>query len=330
MTAMPISPVFFGTPAFALPVLDALERAGRMPRAVVCQPDRPKGRGLERQPPPVKQWAKDRAVPVLQPETLKDTAFLDHLRRFNPDIAVVAAFGQLLPRPVLEMPRLGFINVHPSLLPRYRGAAPIQWTLINGDEITGVTIFQVTPRLDDGDILLQESQPLSRETTALELHDRLAQLGGQLSVQALELYERDRISPRPQDASQVIWARALQKEDGCIDWGALTMTIHNLIRGVQPWPGAFTYLNGKLFKIHRATPETLAPTDVAMSRSEVSPGTVLLDGERLLVRTGDGWLRLVEVQLEGKKRMEAKAVIVGRTVRTGDRFLGKSNGRGIS
>jgi methionyl-tRNA formyltransferase len=325
MTAMPISHVFFGTPEFALPILDALERAGRMPLAVVCQPDRPKGRGLAHTPPPVKQWAKARTLPVFQPEKLKDPDFLEHLRRANPDIALVAAFGQLIPQSVLEQPRFGFINVHPSLLPRYRGAAPIQWTLINGDAVTGVTILQVTPRLDDGDIIVQESQSLSSETIAQELHDRLAHLGGRLAVQALELYERGHITPQPQDHSHVVWARALQKEDGRIDWGASTMSIHNLVRGVQPWPGAFTQLNGKLFKIHRAAPAALIPVGVAGAGSEPSSGTVWVDGERLLVRTSDGWLQLLEVQLEGKKRMDAKTFIVGRTIRNGDRFDGKGS-----
>jgi methionyl-tRNA formyltransferase len=322
---MPISSVFFGTPDFALPILDALLHAGRTPLAVVCQPDRPSGRGLERKSPPAKYWAKARGVPVFQPEKLKNSDFLEQMRRYNPDIALVAAFGQLVPKSFLELPRFGFINVHPSLLPRYRGAAPIQWTLINGDALTGVTILQVTPRLDDGDILLQESQPLLPETTAQELHDRLAQLGGRLSVQALELYERGQIAPRPQDGSQVVWARALQKEDGCIDWSASTLAIHNRIRGVQPWPGAFTYFNGKLFKIHRAAPETITPSLASAAGSDVSPGTVFVDGEHLLVRTGDGWLRLLEVQLEGKKRMEAKSFLVGRTVRMGDNFNEKSS-----
>ena len=319
---MPISYVFFGTPEFAQPILDALERAGRMPLAVVSQPDRPQGRGLERKPTPVKCWAQAHGVAVFQPEKMKDPEFLEQMRSINPEIALVVAFGQLIPKSLLEQPRFGFINVHPSLLPRYRGAAPIQWALINGDAVTGVTILQVTPRLDDGDILLQESQSLSSETTAQELHDRLAQLGGRLSVQALELYERGHITPRPQDTNQVVWARAMQKEDGCIDWGAATISIHNLIRGVQPWPGAFTYLNDKLVKIHRAAPATLVPAGVTGAGSEIAPGTVLVDGERLVVRTGDGWLQLLEVQLEGKKRMEVKSVIVGRTIRHGDRFDG--------
>ncbi len=310
---MRISYVFFGTPEFARPVLDEIERAGRLPLAVVCQPDRPSGRGRKRKSPPVKVWARERSIEVLQPEKQKDPRYLERLGDLAPDLCLVAAFGQILPKRVLDVPRLGFINVHPSLVPRYRGAAPIQWTLINGDEKTGVTILEVTPRLDDGDVLAQRIVDVDPDETAARLQDRLGELGGELAVQVIQCLETGPVEGAVQDESQVVWAPALTKADGRIDWNRPARSIHDRIRGVQPWPGAVTSLRGRAFKIHLA-----AVTD-ALAPAGAGPGQVIeAEGDRLLVQTGDGVLRLLEVQAEGKKRMDARAFLPGRQVAAGD------------
>lgn len=309
---MGLSYLFFGTPDTCRPVLDELLRAGRPPATVVCQPDRPSGRGCRLAAPAAKQWANDHGIDTLQPERCRDPAFLDQVGAAAPDLGLVFAFGQLLPEQLLSIPRLGFINIHPSLLPRYRGAAPIQWALINGDQTTGVTILQVTPRLDDGDILLQREVGIAPDENAVELGERLARLGGRLAIEALDLLESGQDAWTPQDEQQVIWAPALKKEDGRIDWERPAVAVHDRIRGVQPWPGAHTRLRGKVFKIHRARP---GPAGLAGA----GPGRVLrAAGDELLVGTADGTLRLLEVQLEGKKRMPARAFLAGRGVEVGD------------
>lgn len=309
---MALGYVFFGTPAFCEPVLRLLKEAGRAPQAVVCQPDRPQGRGRKLEPPPVKQWARECSVDVLQPERCKDAGFLERIRELKPDLGLVFAFGQLLPRELLEIPARGFINIHPSLLPKYRGAAPIQWALINGDHETGVTILKVTPRLDDGDMLLQEPVKVDPLENAVELGERLARLGAGLAVRALDLLEQGRAEFTPQDESRVVWAPALTKEDGRLDWTHTTRHLHNRIRGVQPWPGAYTRLHDKILKIHRARP--------AEARRSKAGEVARAEGEDLLVHTGDGLLRLLEVQLQGKKRMPVKEFLLGRPVGAGDRF----------
>jgi methionyl-tRNA formyltransferase len=309
---MTLSTAFFGTPGFCQLALDAMIEAGRKPRAVVCQPDRPSGRGRKLAEPPAKEWAQRHSVCVLQPLKCSQPEFLDEIRALEPDLGIVYAYGQLLPAELLSIPRLGFINIHPSLLPRYRGAAPVQWALINGDTRTGVSIVKVTPRLDDGDILLQEALDVDPDETAVELGERLAVLGGQLVVRALDQLESGQASPVPQDEDGVTWARALKKEDGQIEWNRPAADIHNRIRGVQPWPGAFTRLGGKMLKIHRA--------ELCSVRSDESiPGRVVkAEGEDLQVGTADGFLQLREVQLEGKKRMDARTFLLGRPVEAGD------------
>lgn len=307
--------VFFGTPEACVTVLDILIDADRTPEALVCQPDRPSGRGRKVAPPPTKEWACRQSVPVLQPAKCREPDFLSCVRDANADVGLVFAFGQLLPAELLTIPRLGFINIHPSLLPRYRGAAPVQWTLINGDPIAGVSIVKVTPRLDDGDIILQESTEVDIHENAVELGQRLALMGGKLAVQALGQLEAGVVQASPQDEGQVVWARALTKSDGRIDWAAPALSIHNRIRGVQPWPGASTALGGKVLKIHRAVPaEGQFP--------EAQPGQVVVaEGDNLQVRTGDGVLRLLEVQLEGKKKMDAQAFLLGRSLGKGEALI---------
>jgi methionyl-tRNA formyltransferase len=304
--------VFFGTPESCVTALDILIGAGRTPVALVCQPDRPSGRGRKVAPPPTKEWACRQSVSVLQPAKCRESDFLSCVRDVDADVGLVFAFGQLLPEELLTIPRLGFINIHPSLLPRYRGAAPVQWTLINGDQATGVSIVKVTPRLDDGDIILQESTEVDLYENAVELGQRLALMGGKLAVQALERLEAGDCDASPQDEGRVVWARALTKQDGRIDWAAPTISIHNRIRGVQPWPGASTTLGGKVLKIHRAVP-------VEGKFPEAQPGQVVAAvGEDLRVRSGDGILKLLEVQLEGKKKMDARAFLLGRSLGKGE------------
>jgi methionyl-tRNA formyltransferase len=320
---MPIRYVFFGTPGFCQPVLNALREAERAPLAVVCQPDRPRGRGRKLEPPPVKLWAQQCSVEVLQPDKCKESGFLNCIQELQPDLGLVFAFGQLLPRALLDIPAMGFINIHPSLLPRYRGAAPIQWALLNGDAETGVTILKVTPKLDDGDMLLQESLEVDPLENAVELGERLARLGAGLAVRALDLLEEGQAKFIPQDEARVVWAPALAKEDGRIDWTQATLFLHNRIRGVQPWPGAFTRLRDKILKIHRASPASALRASAGLpaeARRAEAGQVVKAEGEDLLVRTGDGLLRLIEVQLEGKKRMPVKDFLLGRPFRAGDRL----------
>jgi methionyl-tRNA formyltransferase len=310
---MAIPYVFFGTPGFCIDTLDVLVSSGHVPAAIVCQPDRPKGRGRKVEPPPVKEWARTRSIQVIQPNQCKHEDFLGCLEEIEPQLGLVFAFGQLLPKELLDIPKYGFINIHPSLLPRYRGAAPLQWALINGDKETGVTILTVTPRFDAGDIVLQEKVAIDPLENAVELGERLAQLGGKLVVQVLERIAAGNFTAVPQDEDQVIWAPALTKADGKLDWTQSAAVIHNRIRGVQPWPGAFTRLAEKTLKIHKAHPA------VAVNSSSSRPGQVVeAAGASLLVATGDGCLALDEVQLEGKKRMEAKAFLLGRAIQAGD------------
>lgn len=309
----PLSFVFYGTPEFAATVLDQLELAGRMPVAIICQPDRPKGRGRKLIPAASKLWAEDRGIQVLQPSRQKDPAYLERFEAMGADLAVVAAYGQLLSKTVLNIPRMGFINVHPSLVPRYRGAAPIQWTLINGDEHAGTTILKVTPRLDEGDLLSSEKIRVGLDDTADELRRRLGALGGRLVAQVMERFALGQTDGQPQDDSQVVLAPALTKADAHIDWAQPALEIHNRIRGVQPWPGAVTSLRGRRFKLHLAT------LDRAAAPAGSAAGQVFVAaGDRILVQTGLGALRLLEVQADGKRRMDARAFLAGRQIEAGE------------
>ncbi len=315
MSDASLSYVFLGTADFCLPALDVLVKAGREPAAVVCQPDRAQGRGRKIQTSLPKTWAANRGIAVLQPGQCREEGFLGCWRETDPDLGLVFAFGQLLPPDLLSIPRLGFINIHPSLLPRYRGAAPLQWALINGERQTGVSIVKVTPRLDDGEILRQVAVDIDPEENAIELGQRLAVLGGELCLEVLDQLEQGRCQPRAQDESGVLWARALRKEDGLIDWTQSAQQIHNLVRGVQPWPGAVTHLGQKSLKIHRATRMGISPKE----ETRFAPGQIIrAQGDQLLVACQDGPLRLLEVQLEGKRRLDTRAFLSGRSLRVGE------------
>jgi methionyl-tRNA formyltransferase len=310
---MPPDFVFFGSPQLAVLALEELKKVGHLPRAVVCQPDKPAGRGNRLRPPATKIWALDNQLPVLQPRRCREPGFLEEFRRLGAELGLVFAFGQILPPELLELAPCGFINIHPSLLPRWRGAAPVQWTLLSGDRQAGVSIIRVTPRLDDGDILLQQAVEILPEEDAGELSRRLAVLGGRMAAEALEKISTGSLQPRAQDASQVTWARPLDKNDGLIDWSKPAEEICRLVRGTQPWPGAFTRLRGRTLKVFRAR--------ALQQPAGARPGQVLeAQGERLVVAAGHEAVALLEVQLEGRRRLSVREFLLGRPLAPGDQL----------
>ncbi|SEM06542.1 methionyl-tRNA formyltransferase [Syntrophus gentianae] len=296
--------MFMGTPEFALPSLEKLVEKQFEIVAVVTQPDRPKGRGKQLMPPPVKEVAIRYDIPVLQPQRVKEPSFMETLKTFSPDLIVVAAFGQILPREVLNFPPLGCINVHPSLLPKYRGAAPLNWTLINGETNTGVTIMYMDEGLDTGDILLQEATPVDPEETFGHLHDRLAALGADLLISAIALLEAHQAPRRPQEDSLSSYAPMLKKEDGLIRWDAEVSTIVNRIRGLSPAPCAYTFLDGKTLKIFAAT-----GIEGPVSTQPGRVGDVTKEG--LQVTAKNGYVLLTDIQMENRKRMIASDFLRG-------------------
>ena len=288
--------VYLGTPDFAVPTLEALHRAGHQIVAVYTQPDRPKGRGQEIAAPPVKEAAFRLHLPVHQPEKIRTC--LDELASFSPDIMVVVGYGQIIPQNIIDLPRLGIVNVHASLLPKYRGAAPIQWAIANGERTTGVTTMQINEGLDTGAILLKAETPIDPKETAPELSARLATLGADLCVETLRQLEAGTLSPTPQDPALATLAPILTKNDGRLDWNWPAPQIHNHVRGLQPWPGCFSRFRGQPLNIWRtALGASDAPTGL-------SPGELFLHRRRLFVGTGgNATLELLEVQPPGKKRM---------------------------
>ena len=321
--------VFMGTPDFAVPALKALaESAKHEVSLVVTQPDRPRGRSGKPAPSDVKLCAEQYGIPVFQPEKVREEAAVERLRRENADIFVVAAFGQLLPKTILEMPRFGCINIHGSLLPAYRGAAPVQWAILDGQKEAGDTIMQMNEGLDTGDILMQESIPLSADETAGSLYDKLSSMGGPLLLKALDAIEAGTVTPVPQGDSGTHYAKMLRKEMGNIDWTKSAEEIGRLVRGLNPWPSAYTHWNGKMLKIWMA--ETVTQEELSalgcdekngMDLKEAQPGTVMIvTKDTLMVQTGDGLLALTELQMEGKKRMPVQAFLMGCRMQTGEKL----------
>ena len=305
--------VFMGTPGFACPTLQRLIDRGDELLAVVTQPDRPKGRGQKSVPPPVKELAERHGLPVLQPLKVRAPEFIDAMRELNPDIIVVVAFGQILPKSLLEIPRHGCINVHASLLPRYRGAGPINWCIINGETETGVTTMLMDVGLDTGDMLLKKVTAIDPEEDTSALHDRLALLGADALDETLELLLAGKLTPEKQVDSLSCYAPMLKKEDGLIDWTRDPGTVKNLVRGMNPWPGAFTYLDGRLVKVFR----------LRTGHGEGVAGTVLAaDKDGIEVACGCGSVILEELQLEGKKRLPARDFLAGCRITPGT-ALGK-------
>lgn len=305
--------VFMGTPDFAIPSLEAIVSSGHQIIGVVTQPDKPKGRGKKLTPPPVKEWAIERGIPVYQPEKARDPEFIRILRELAPDLIVTAAYGQILPKDILDIPPLGCINIHASLLPKYRGASPIQQALIDGEAETGITIMYMDVGMDTGDIILQRSIPIHPDEQADELHDRLAVLGGQVLAEALKLFERGRPVGCPQEHDKATYCKKIDKSMGNIDWTQSASRIKNLVRGLTPWPGTFTFLGDqriKVWKVQEWEYSTLGT---------YTPGQVVVADQRqgLVVACGDGFLRLVRIQGEGKKAMEDIEFLRGNPIPVG-------------
>lgn len=302
--------IFMGTPDFAATSLRYLLQGPDQVVAVVTQPDRPKGRGKQLAPPPVKVLATQAGIPVLQPVKIKTAEFRDELEQFQPDLIVVAAYGRILPPSLLELPPGGCINVHGSLLPAHRGAAPIQWAIIKGDREVGVTIMQMAEGMDTGPILLQHSLLPSTDETAGSLFVKLAELGGTALLEALDRYKAGELVARPQDSDLATHAPMLKKEDGRIDWQRTAWEIHCLIRGLDPWPSASCEIDGKRLQLY-------AP-EVVHQDSPAPPGTLLrADRRGLLIATGHNCLLVREVQPEGKKRMTVEAYLCGHPLTAG-------------
>lgn len=302
--------IFMGTPDFAVPTLEALIHSEHEVVAVITQPDKPKGRGKEMQPTPVKMAAQEAGIPVFQPIKVRDEEFVAQMAEWNADAIVVAAFGQLLPKSVLDMPKYGCINVHASLLPKYRGAAPIQWAVINGERESGVTAMLMNEGLDTGDMLKKVVVPLEEKETGDSLHDKLCVLGGDLILTVLEEMKNGTVVRIPQKDEESCYAKMLKKELGNIDFSMPAEQIERLIRGLNSWPSAYTHVNGKTLKVWQA--------EVSEIEYEGSVGEIVeLTGDRLLVKTGRGSLSLKEVQLEGKKRMKVDAFLRGYSLEKG-------------
>lgn len=310
--------VFMGTPEFAVPCLDALAEIAEVV-GVVCQPDKPRGRGLELTTPPVKRRALELGLEVVQPIKLRTGAFAEWLEGRGADVALVVAYGRILPKDVLDAPRLGCVNVHASLLPKYRGAAPITWAIVRGETETGITLMQMDEGMDTGDMLETLTLSIGEDETAGELSERLAALGARAVREGLPKYVAGGLTPVPQDEAGATLAPILKKGDGRIDWGAPARAVHDHVRGMSPWPGAFTTARGKLLKVH-ATRVTDAPAGGAPK----PPGTVVLaDKSRVVVACADRAVELVRVQLEGKRAVTASEWFGGRGVAEGD-VLGAS------
>jgi methionyl-tRNA formyltransferase len=302
-----------GTPSFAVASLRALLEHGHRVAAVFTQPDRPAGRGQVARPSAVKELAHERGLVVEQPEKLRDPAVVEHLRALDPEAIVVAAYGKILPKLLLDVPVRGAINVHASLLPRYRGAAPIQRAILAGDTQTGITIMQMNEKMDAGDILRQEVVPIHEDDTADSLGARLSAVGARLLVDTLDALTRGDVVRREQNEREATLAPMVRKEEGAIDWRRGAAEIARSVRAFSPWPGAYTKLAARSMKIHRATPLVAAANEI--------PGTVLsAAGDRFEVATGEGILALLEVQLEGKRRLAAREFLAGHSVRSGDRL----------
>jgi methionyl-tRNA formyltransferase len=306
--------IFMGTAELACASLNALVQwPGANMLAVVTQPDRPKGRQLNLEPSPVKVAALNSGLHVLQPQRARDEVFIASLRELEPDLIVVAAYGQILPTAILQLPRFGCLNVHTSLLPKHRGAAPIQWAILEGDAVTGVTIMKMDAGLDTGDIVSQEATPIHADDTAETLHDRLAEIGAALLVQTIPDFVSGKIVPRKQPAEGVSYARKIAKEDGRVDWTQPAQQIRNRLRAFRPWPGLFTFRKGdaRLIKIWQA--------DVLTESGE--PGTVLRgDKSGITVACGKDALRITNLQRESGKRLSAQDFLAGNPLQPGDCF----------
>ena len=302
-----------GTPDFSVGTLEALVEAGHEVCLVVTQPDKPKGRGKEMQYTPVKEAALKHGIEVYQPRRIREAECVEKLRQYNADIMVVVAFGQIIPKEILEMVPYGCVNVHASLLPKYRGAAPIQWSIIDGEVVTGVTTMQMDEGLDTGDMLLKTEVPITEEETGESLHDKLAKAGAALCVETLAKLQEGSIIPEKQGESPTAYAKMLDKKLGNIDWTKSAVEIERLVRGLNSWPSVYTYWNKKVVKIWKAS--------VTDENSNEQVGTVVkVEKDGFYVQTGNGLLKVLELQIPGKKRMDAGAFLRGYTIEPGEVF----------
>ena len=305
--------LFFGTPAFAVPSLEALIAIADV-RAVITQPDRPAGRGMKLTPPPVKTLALERGLPVVQPTKVKTADFAAEVRAHEADVALVVAYGRILPLAVLEAPRLGCVNVHASLLPRWRGAAPVHWAIAHGDQETGVCLMQMDEGMDTGAVLACERTPIGPDETAGDLSERLSQLGAELVRRELPRYVRGELRASPQDHAAATHAPLMEKSHGQIDWGRSARAVHDLVRGMSPWPGAFTTREGARIKVHRTR-------IVVPDGRRGAPGDIVrADAHGIEVACGEGIVSLDELQLEGKRKMTAGELLAGHSIPAGTRL----------
>ncbi len=303
--------IFMGTPEFAIPGLNLLLENSYDVAAVVTVPDKPQGRGQTLAFSAVKQFALKKDLKVLQPESLKDENFISRLKELNADLYVIVAF-RILPSEVFTIPKLGAFNLHASLLPKYRGAAPINWAIIKGEKETGVTTFFLQEKVDTGNVILQARLPIKDDETAGELHDRLAEIGAEIVLHTVRLIEVGKANPKPQDNTLATPAPKIFKEHCRIDWNKDACQIHNLVRGLSPVPCAYTSLNGKMIKIYKTVPENV--------QSDKPAGVVIDADKKLIVAAKEGIIKILELQLEGKRRLNAEEFLRGFKIKEGDRF----------
>jgi len=306
-----------GTPDFAVPCLEALVQAGHQVIGVVTQPDRPKGRGKQPAPPPVKVKALELNLPVYQPEKIKTPEFTGKLREMAPEVIVVVAFGQLLTKEILSLPPLGCINVHASLLPKYRGAAPIHWAVINGEKETGITTMYMDEGLDTGDMILKEALPITPEDTVGSVHAKLSGVGARLLVETLDLIAKGQAPRVPQEHSEATYAELLRREHELIHWQRPAEEVVNLIRGMNPWPGAYTYYQGKILKVWAAAPAGPVPVSGIFQPGQV---VQVLPKEGFVVEAGKGRVLVTEVQLQGSRRMAVRDFLPGNRLAIGEKL----------
>src|SRR5262245_62073148 len=311
--------VFFGTPQFAVPTLEALIDSRHRVALVVTQPDRRRGRGQKVTDAPVKAAALTRDIPVYQPDRLRDPAVADLLRQHDPDVGVVAAYGKLIPADLLQLPRRGMLNVHASLLPKYRGAAPIHRAIINGEQETGVTIMQMVEALDAGDMLAKATSPVGPDDTSDEVERALAQSGARLLLDTLDRLEAGAVQPEPQDESASSYASRLTKEEGVIDWTLSAQQIHNRVRGLYPWPHAYSFLDGVRLVVLKTG---LDGGDIRLNADTPTvPGTIVtIARDAIEVVTGSGRILITELQPEGRRAMAVRDFLAGRPVQPGAKF----------
>ena len=311
--------LFMGTPDFAAGILKAIVESGHEVVCVVTQEDKMKGRSDKLVPPPVKEYALSKGLTVMQPYRIKDESEISKLKEYDADIYVVSAFGQILSKEILEIPKYGCINTHASLLPKLRGAAPIQWAILNGDKTTGVTIMQMDEGVDTGDILFAKEVDILDTDTGESLFDKLADTGAALIVDALDNIEKGNVNPVKQDESKATHVGMLKKQMGLIDFAKSAVSIERKVRAFYPWPGTFTYYKGKMLKIFASSLYTPGNELSTRTINQAKPGMVLLaDSEQVVIKTGDGLLAVHELQLEGKKRMPVKDFLLGCKIEVGE------------